>query len=148
MSLKIESGYYAKFGCIGRLLTSCWQTKVMQLRCVYYIIFIMNLSQSHAPIASQKKKVLLEMAEKYVWWKSVDIALQHPKLIISRVMDIGDYQDVQQVADSFSDDILKEVLLTSEPGAFRPRSWAYWNYRLGTATPGYLPPAPVRQFNR
>ena len=95
----------------------------------------------------QQENFIKEMAERYIWWKSPEIALQHPKLIISKVMDIGDYHDIQKLAGYYSDDYLRVIVLTSEPGAFRPRSWVYWNYRLGLATPGHLPAPPVRQFS-
>ena len=87
------------------------------------------------------------MTRKYIWWKSPEAALQHPKLIISKVMDIGDYHDVQKLAGFYSDDYLHIIVQTSAPGAFSPRSWAYWNYRLGLAKPGHLPAPPVRQFS-
>ena len=70
------------------------------------------------------------MTRKYIWWKSPEAALQHPKLIISKVMDIGDYHDVQKLAGFYSDDYLHIIVQTSAPGAFSPRSWAYWHTGL------------------
>ena len=72
------------------------------------------------------------MTRKYIWWKSPEAALQHPKLIISKVMDIGDYHDVQKLAGFYGDEYLCVIVQTSEPGAFSPRSWAYWNYSPST----------------
>jgi hypothetical protein len=50
-----------------------------------------------------QEKILRKMTQKYIWWKSPEVALQHPKLIISKVMDIGDYHDVQKLAGFYSD---------------------------------------------
>ncbi len=59
-------------------------------------------------------------------------------------MNIGDYTDVQMLADSVGDDYLRSIVIHAEAGQFNARSWAYWNYRLALAAPGNLPPMPSR----
>jgi hypothetical protein len=68
-----------------------------------------------------------------------------PERIIAQVMNIGDYDDVQEMAHALGDDTLRHVLLHAEPGMFDERSWAYWHYRLGLAAPDHVPPLPERR---
>jgi hypothetical protein len=42
-----------------------------------------------------------------------------------------------------SDDDLREALDDAPPGIVDPRSWAYWNSKLGRYPP---PPMPTRRF--
>ncbi len=61
-------------------------------------------------------------------------------------MDIGDYDDVRKLVAGVGDEYLREVLARGEIGQFSARSWAYWHYRLGLATPGKVPPMPLRRI--
>jgi hypothetical protein len=90
--------------------------------------------------------ILREVARKYLWWKSPEEALAYPERIVAQVMDIGDFDDVQQVAAIVGDDILRAILTNAEPGQFTPRSWTYWHYRLGMAAPGQVPALPQRKL--
>ena len=85
-------------------------------------------------------------ANKYVWWKTPDEALEMPDRVIAQVMDIGDYDDVQLLAHQVGDDVLRAVLTHAQAGQFSPRSWVYWHYRLGLATVDQVPPMPTRRF--
>jgi len=91
------------------------------------------------------KDLLKRLSAKYIWWKTPDEAVRQPNRIIAQVMNIGDYDDVQDLAARAGDDILREVLTHSEIGQFNERSWAYWHYRLGLAQPGQVPPLPGRR---
>ncbi len=90
------------------------------------------------------REQLGQFAAKYIWWKTPGEALQHPDRVIAQVMDIGDYDDVQKLVAQVGDEYLREVLARAEIGQFTARSWAYWHYRLGLATPGKVPPMPLR----
>jgi hypothetical protein len=90
--------------------------------------------------------LLLPFATKYIWWKSPADALRYPAHIIAQVMNIGTYQDVQQLRQSVNDQTLIDVLNNAEAGQFSPKSWHYWHYRLGLAELEQVPPLPVRQF--
>jgi hypothetical protein len=87
---------------------------------------------------------LAGFARKYMWWTTADIAVTMPERVVAQVMDIGDYDDVQALATLAGDDFLRVVLQQAEVGQFSPRSWAYWHYRLGLATPGHVPSMPMR----
>jgi hypothetical protein len=89
-------------------------------------------------------EILRELARKYIWWKSPDDALRTPQRTIAQVMNLGDYDDVQLLANQLGDKILCEALAGSEAGQFDKRSWTYWHYRLGLAELGEVPPLPAR----
>lgn len=97
-------------------------------------------------MAQLNPEALKRMASKYIWWKTPDEAAAMPGRVVAQVMNIGDYSDVQAVASQTGDDYLREVLMNAEIGQFSERSWVYWHYRLGLATPGQVPPLPSRRF--
>jgi hypothetical protein len=88
--------------------------------------------------------LLRRMAKKYVWWLSPTEALERRHLVVSQVMELGDYDDVLQLESALGRDALAAALRDAQPGRFSPRSWAYWHYRLGLARPGALPSLPER----
>jgi hypothetical protein len=89
-------------------------------------------------------EILRELARKYIWWKSPDEALRTPQRIIAQVMNLGDYDDVQLLANQLGEETLCQALARSEAGQFNERSWTYWHYRLGLAELGEVPPLPAR----
>jgi hypothetical protein len=91
-------------------------------------------------------KLLKTLAAKYVWWKPVGEAVQMPERIVAQVMNIGDYDDVQELVKQTGEDYFRNVLTLAEAGQFNGRSWAYWHYRLGMARSGTVPPMPQRIF--
>ena len=93
--------------------------------------------------------LLMRWAARYIWWKSPEDALRYPDRIIAQVMNIGDYDDVQALVETFGDEALRDILRHAEAGVFNERSWAYWHYRLGLTppeAPDGVPPLPVRRF--
>ena len=90
--------------------------------------------------------VLERLASKYIWWKTPEEAASMPERIIAQVMNIGDYADVQALADQIGDNAMREVLIHAEAGQFSERSWAYWHYRLGLASVDCVPAPPARRF--
>jgi len=91
------------------------------------------------------RELLKLFAAKYVWWKTPEEAIRQPERVVARVMDIGDYDDVQKLAASVGDDYLRTVLSHAEIGQYRGRSWFYWHYRLGLAAPGRVPEMPRKR---
>jgi hypothetical protein len=91
--------------------------------------------------------LLRSYAARYLWWKSPEEAVRMPGRVLAQVMELGDYDDVQAIAELAGEDALREVLEHAEAGQFSPRSWAYWHYRLGLVQPGdVLPPPPSRKL--
>jgi hypothetical protein len=101
-----------------------------------------RLDQSDAAI----RELLTRLARKYIWWKAPDEAMRRPQRVVAQVMNIGDYDDVQEMVQALGDDALRDVLLHAEVGQFNERSWVYWNYRLGLAAPGQVPTLPTRRL--
>ena len=93
-----------------------------------------------------ESELLRHLAAKYVWLKTPDDAVAIPDRVIAQVMDIGDYADVQALAEQVGDDRLREVLRSAEIGQFNPRSWHYWHHRLGLAGVDRVPPMPTRRI--
>jgi hypothetical protein len=87
---------------------------------------------------------LRRMARKYVWWLTPGEALKRRHLVISHVMELGDYDDVRRMETALGCEALVAALQQAEPGRFSARSWAYWHYRLDLARPGAVPPLPER----
>ena len=90
------------------------------------------------------ERFLRRMARKYVWWLPPAQALARPDLIVSQVMNLGDYSDVRALEAVLGRERLAEVLRAAEPGRFSPRSWSYWHYRLGLAAQRRVPRLPQR----
>lgn len=90
--------------------------------------------------------VLLQLASKYIWWKTPEEAVAMPLRVMAQVMNIGDYDDVQLLANQLADDALRNVIAHAKAGQFNDRSWTYWHYRLGLAALEQVPPLPVRRF--
>ncbi len=91
-------------------------------------------------------EVLRSLSSKYLWWKSPDEAVLSARRVVAQVMNIGDYADVQMLANQVGDEYLREVLQHAEIGQFSERSWFYWHYRLGLAGFEHVPPLPTRRL--
>lgn len=85
-------------------------------------------------------------AQKYVWWKSVEEAIEQPGRVIAQVMNIGDFDDIQAVEMLAGTQWLTNILNDAEIGQFSPRSWSYWHYRLGLADVDEVPAMPTRRL--
>jgi len=86
------------------------------------------------------------LAQKYIWWKSPQDAVDQPERVIAQVMNIGDFEDVQRLEALAGTEMLVDVLTQAEIGQFTPRSWSYWHYRLGIAAIGEVPALPSRRL--
>lgn len=97
-------------------------------------------------MSPRERRLLRDLAAKYIWWKTPDEALRRPQRIAAQVMDIGDYEDVQRLANGLGDAYLRRVMAKAEPGQLNERSWNYWHHRLSLAKRGKVPPMPKRKF--
>jgi len=97
-------------------------------------------------LTDSQRRVLSELARKYVWWKSPDEALQYPQRILLQVMNLGDWDDVLLVEREFDKESLRQLVHSAEAGQLNPRSWHFWHYRLRLAIrPEDVPPMPERR---
>ena len=58
-------------------------------------------------------------------------------------MTYGTHEDVTTLRSYVSDEELQEAIDRAPPGIFDPRSWAYWNLKIGRYP---APPLPARTF--
>jgi hypothetical protein len=86
------------------------------------------------------------MARKYIWWLPSAQAVARPDLVVTQVMEMGDYDDVLRVEAALGRGALVEALRRAEPGRLSARSWTYWHHRLGLAPSGRIPPLPKRSL--
>ena len=71
--------------------------------------------------------LLTRLAAKYVWWKAAAEAVEMPERVVAQAMNLGSYDDVQELAQEVGEDYLRGVLARAEVGQFNARSWHYWN---------------------
>ena len=91
----------------------------------------------------QHSKLLDHLAQRYVWWDTIDWAYAHPNVFLANVMDLGNWDDIQNLRHAVSDSVLKTILLHAAAGYFHARSWDYWHVKFGI-TP--IPSLPKREF--
>ncbi len=97
--------------------------------------------------ALKQQDFLLAMANKYIWWEQAETAVKNPLRVLAQLMDIGVFEDTQQMRVLFSESQLVEVINQAAAGYFRPKSWHYWHYVLNLTQPGEeVPPLPQRAF--
>jgi hypothetical protein len=71
------------------------------------------------------------VARHTVWFKKPAEALEEPFHLVAHVLTYGTHEDVM-------------MLEQAPPGIFDPRSWAYWNLKIGRYP---APPLPQRSFS-
>jgi hypothetical protein len=96
--------------------------------------------------AGSAGRLLRAMARKYVWWLPPAEALARSGLVVTQVMEMGDYEDVLRVEAALGREALVEALRRAAPGRLSARSWTYWHHRLGLAASGRIPPPPRRSL--
>jgi predicted amidohydrolase YtcJ len=91
-------------------------------------------------------QTLRRMAAKYIWWKTPDEAMRYPRRVVTQVMNIGDYGDVQTLFHALGDAAFRDALAAAEAGELSEKSWIYWHLRLGLcSTQEACPPLPMRR---
>ena len=96
--------------------------------------------------AAPARRLLREMARKYLWWRSPAEVETNPDLAITQVMELGDYADALRLEAALGRARLAAALQRAEAGRLSERAWAYWHYRLGLARPGKVPRLPRRRI--
>lgn len=92
------------------------------------------------------EKLLLKFAAKYIWWKTPQEAYSWPERLIAQVMNIGEFEDKQELIRVVGKEALVKTLNNAQAGWFNDRSWAYWHYQLELSELEKLPPLPVRTY--
>ena len=79
---------------------------------------------SAACSSEEVRELLRPLAARLIWWQSAQ----------------------QSLRQALGDRRLAQVLQRTEPGWFSPRSWSFWQQKLGLADSGSIPPLPRRGF--
>jgi len=83
------------------------------------------------------------LARRLVWFESPEEALSDTPRFLAYAFARATHEDMKLLRRFMSDDDLREALDRAPPGIIDPRSWAYWNSKLGRYPP---PPLPTRGF--
>jgi hypothetical protein len=83
------------------------------------------------------------LASRLVWFEEPAEALSDPCRFVAYALARATHEDMQLLRAYINDDDLREALDHAPPGIIDPRSWAYWNSRLGRYP---VPPMPTRRF--
>lgn len=86
---------------------------------------------------------MLELARRIIWLESPEQALADPIRFLAYAITYAHHEDMREIRRHVSDDDFRDALDRAPPGIIDPRSWAYWNSKMGRYPP---PPRPVRRF--
>jgi len=78
-----------------------------------------------------------------IWFEPPSKALSDPVRFMAYAMTYAVHEEMQVLRRYVSDDDFREALDHAPPGIIDPRSWAYWNSKMGRYPP---PPLRVRRF--
>ena len=83
------------------------------------------------------------LATQIIWFEPPAKALSEPVRFMAYAMTYAMHEEMRVLRRYVSDDDFREALDHAPPGIIDPRSWAYWNSKMGRYPP---PPLPVRRF--
>lgn len=83
------------------------------------------------------------IAAQIIWFESPSEALSDPVRFMAYAMTYAMHEHMRALRRYVSDDDFREALDHAPPGIIDPRSWSYWNSKMGRYPP---PPLPVRRF--
>ena len=81
-----------------------------------------------------------EVARRIIWFEGPEKALANPVRFMAYAMTYAHHKDMRVIRRYVSDDEIRHALDTAPPGIIDPRSWAYWNLKMGR-----FPPPPQRR---
>jgi hypothetical protein len=74
---------------------------------------------------------ILEIARGVIWFEPPEQALSDPVRFMAYAMTYATPEDMRAIRKHVSDDDFREALERAPPGIIDPRSWAYWNSKMG-----------------
>jgi hypothetical protein len=83
------------------------------------------------------------LARRLVWFEDPPTALSDTARFAAYAFARATHEDMKVLRTFLSDDDLREALDHAPPGLIDPRSWAYWNLKLGRYP---APPMPQRRL--
>lgn len=94
------------------------------------------------PISSTPE--IADVARRVMWFEDAESALADPVRFLAYVMTYGTHEDMKTVRQQVSDADFIEALDHAPAGIIDPRSWAYWNSKMGRYP---APPLPERDLS-
>ena len=83
------------------------------------------------------------LARRLLWFEEPAEALDDAFRFIAYALARATHEDMKILRAFVTDDDLREALDHAPPGVIDPRSWAYWNSKLGRYP---APPPPTRRL--
>lgn len=83
------------------------------------------------------------VARRIVWFEEPMQALADPVRFMAYAMAYATHEDMKALRKHVGDEDFCEALDRAPAGIIDPRSWAYWNLRMGRYP---APPLPQRRF--
>lgn len=83
------------------------------------------------------------VSRRVIWFEEPEKALADPIRFIAYAMTYARHEDMRVIRRYVSDDEFRQALDRAPPGIIDPRSWAYWNLKMGRFP---APPMPKRDF--
>jgi len=85
----------------------------------------------------------LDLARRMIWFEPPAAALADPIRFMAYVMARATPEDLAVIRRYVSDEDFREALDRAPAGIIDPRSWAYWNSKMGRYP---APPLPRRRL--
>ena len=79
------------------------------------------------------------IARRVIWFEPPAEALADPIRFMAYAMASATHEDMKALRHYVSDDDFRDALDHAPPGIIDPRSWAYWNAKLGRYPAPRLP---------
>ncbi|MGA7537669.1 MAG: hypothetical protein WBW93_02750 [Steroidobacteraceae bacterium] len=80
----------------------------------------------------------VDVARRIIWFEEPEKALAEPVRFMAYAMTYARHEDMRVIRQYVSDEEIRQALDTAPPGIIDPRSWAYWNLRMGRFPPPLL----------
>ncbi len=83
------------------------------------------------------------VARRVIWFETPAQALADPIRFLAYAMASARHEDMRVIRRHVSEEDFREALDRAPPGIIDPRSWAYWNAKVGRYP---APPLPRRNL--
>jgi hypothetical protein len=83
------------------------------------------------------------VARRIVWFEEPARAVRDPVRFMAYAMAYATHEDMKVIRKYVGEGHFREALDRAPPGIIDPRSWAYWNLKMGRYP---ARPMPVRSF--
>jgi hypothetical protein len=84
-----------------------------------------------------------DLARRLVWFEEPSEALSDPVRFLAYAFERATHEDMRVLRRYVTDADMREALDQAPPGIIHPRSWAYWNAKMGRYP---SPPMPRRHL--